>query len=292
MIKRIVFGLLLLAINNQSFSETFSKVTEGNFNPAKMYEYDYNLHNDSLCYNLSEFEISSIITVKDYKKYLAHLKKTKKIKRSIDYFKNSYNGPIIFIEFLLKEKKAENLPMIGLSWLQCVQYCIWKSKQDFKNQDSVFYRLPHAGELYAAKIRSGIIYDEMGEGNSKESWENDSTFNSVPLYTINFPINELGGFLEGKFNSDVHHHLFCFMPEIKNYVEQVKIFGNNLNMFKLNFPGEIHQILANKGYFFIGFRIIKTTIEHENHIAREIWKIDPKKWKKTLKDEIFELENL
>jgi hypothetical protein len=63
-------------------------------------------------------------------------------------------------------------------------------------------------------------------------------------------------------------------------------------MFKLNFSGETHQILANKGYFFIGFRIIKTTIEHENHIAREIWKIDPKKWKKTLKDEIFKLENL
>jgi hypothetical protein len=97
------------------------------------------------------FEISDFITYKEYKVYLASMKKDS----STSFYKSQLPDTNIAFKKEVYEKyinssEYDNYPVIGISWDNAMNYCKWKTLKENKDSIKVYYRLPDCSEWLSA----------------------------------------------------------------------------------------------------------------------------------------------
>ena len=106
---------------------------------------------DTIINEVKSFNISSFITLGEYKQYLESVKKDSSYVYYQSQFpdttfcsKNIYNKYIT-------DKVYEKLPAIGVSWDNAMNYCRWRTlKENKKDSITFIYRLPFCSEWLAA----------------------------------------------------------------------------------------------------------------------------------------------
>jgi len=95
----------------------------------------------------NSFEISKLITLKEYNEYLEFVKANS----TRLFYKTQFPDTAIFLEKdikkYLKNKNLQNEAIVGISWENAMNFCKWKTLKDNKNGEIKFiYRLPYSSE--------------------------------------------------------------------------------------------------------------------------------------------------
>ena len=146
----LVSFLIVTSFSVKRKKEFFHKIPLQTLNLDSIIR-DSNIHEK---FTISEFEISDFITLKSYKEYLNAVLKDS----GVVYYKSQLPDSLMASQSTLKEyitqRKYEHEPVIGISWQNARNYCVWKTSADFPNSmndtNSYYYRLPLASEWVAA----------------------------------------------------------------------------------------------------------------------------------------------
>lgn len=101
---------------------------------------------------LDRFSLSEFITYGQYKQYLTELQKDSSIEYYISQRPDSNIAPSaeVYSEYV-NSTLFDNEPVVGISWDNAMNYCIWKTLKDNKsNKIKFIYRLPSTREWLAA----------------------------------------------------------------------------------------------------------------------------------------------
>lgn len=141
--KTNYFLLVLLLISTVAFGQRKFRSVE----KTSMYTKDYLLGNspDSTLtpVNFEAFEVSELVTWKDYKLFLAEVKRTKG-----DYYFNIFlpDAPKDYVNEALHTKKHDKDVVTGVSWIEAVEYCYWKTVYDNELTFEFTYQIPTLDE--------------------------------------------------------------------------------------------------------------------------------------------------
>lgn len=101
---------------------------------------------------LEQFSLSEFITYGAYKEYLNEIKKDSSPNYYISQRPDSNIAPTAEIySAYVNSNKFDNEPVLGISWDNAMNYCIWKTLRENKSDKIKFiYRLPSVKEWLAA----------------------------------------------------------------------------------------------------------------------------------------------
>lgn len=205
------------------------------------------------------FETTDLITLREYKEFLSFLKSTYAEKHFRRFLPDSsIVTNRLDYEKYLNDPIYENYPALGISWENAISFCIWKSRQEQLDLNSQYYRFPNLSEYAAihkyhdSTISSHLVHDDYSE------WSIVSKDESYNFYR-NQPIHQLDLFTDYVYiaeNDDV--------PALKRKI----VLGNNFHFKRHNlFFNEWYSFYQNKGYPFVGFRLVKATLNSEHDSA-------------------------
>lgn len=126
---------------------------------------------------VDSFEISTQVTLKLYKAYLADMKHDS----SEAYYKKQFPDTTICTKEVyqkyLSNPEFESDPVVGITWLCAINFCKWLTLKDFTNDSSFRYRLPEESEWIFAYnyLKSNPIIFE----NKLSDWTYDAYDESV-----------------------------------------------------------------------------------------------------------------
>lgn len=208
---------------------------------------------------VKEFEISNFITFKEYKIYLASVKKDSSLKfystqlpdTSICINIETYNKYISDIEY-------DNYPVLGISWDNAMNYCKWKTKQDNPKDTTIFfYRLPHCSEWLAAKyyFEKNKIVNDLNKKYS--DWLINSKDESHFFFTGT----------EATFTYDY----FYVHSKVEAKVLKRKFVIGNSYLFQKEKLMDFYTFsyYANEGYRQIAFRYVKDYGDQSNYYSKK-----------------------
>jgi hypothetical protein len=222
----------------------------------------YTLHGDKnykKAQNVEAFEISEQVTFKEYKEYLAAIKKDSSEK----YYLNQLPDTNIAIDkdvynTYITAKAYDNYPVLGISWDNAMNYCKWKTIKD-NGSDSInfIYRLPRVTEWLAA-------YDYLKESNAKHDFNqnySDWLLNSFEESAYNFA-HEL--------NLDLTYDA---LEEDSPALKRKRVLGNSYLYTKEKPLNLIWYGYEYEGYRQIAFRYVKVKINEAEKSVIKKWKL-------------------
>lgn len=193
---------------------------------------------------VASFQISELITFKEYKKYLKEVR--------IDSSEVFYNTQLpdsniapsdIWNEYITS-KKYDNYPVLGLSWNAAMNYCKWLTlKETISDSSEIVYRLPYMSEWLCANY-----YLE------KSKLQHD--FNKKYSDWLIVPFDES----RYNFNSgDFWYDYFYFHSETDPpSLKRKRIIGSSYLFNGLNYK---HYGYSDRGYNYVSFRLVKEKIK-------------------------------
>lgn len=96
------------------------------------------------------FQISNLVTYKEYKEYLSDIKKDSLEAYYQTQLPDSNIGSIEVRNKYINSSEYNNLPVLGISWDNAMNFCKWKTLKENKDSILFIYRLPNCSEWLAA----------------------------------------------------------------------------------------------------------------------------------------------
>lgn len=196
---------------------------------------------------IEKFEISSLVTLKEYKVYLEDIKQDS----GYTYYKTQLPDTNIGTKEIhahyISTKKYEAYPVVGISWENALNYCKWKTIKENPGSIRYIYRLPKASEWIAALeyLKNQQIAHDLNHDYS--DWllvirdESSKEFKS--------------------FHSDnkTWHYDFVYLHKMKDppALKRKIVIGNSFLYQGERILHHNYSYYANQGYRQIGFRLVK-----------------------------------
>lgn len=99
---------------------------------------------------INKFQISELVTFKDYKYYLKEIKKDSSDHYYQTQLPDSNIGSTAVRDQYLTSAEYDDFPVLGISWDNAMNYCKWKTLMENKDSIEFIYRLPDYSEWLAA----------------------------------------------------------------------------------------------------------------------------------------------
>lgn len=99
---------------------------------------------------INSFQISNLITLKEYKEYLRAIKNDSSEAYYQTQLPDSGIGSVEVRNRYINRSEYNNLPVVGISWDNAMNFCKWKTLNENKDSILFIYRLPHCSEWLAA----------------------------------------------------------------------------------------------------------------------------------------------
>ena len=199
------------------------------------------------------FDAAQLITLGEYKEFLTFLAQEYDENKAISYFPDS---SICFDVADYTAYKTDTIyekyPVLGVSWENAMSYCIWRSRKDDIVQQGYYYRLPNYTE-YAAIRKMDSLHPEY-----KLICKDYSEWSIVSKDETTFYFAKSS---ESKLDF-LNYHFFAENTDPLALKRKV-IFGNNFHFKRKNVYFNNFSKYQNKGYHYVGFRLIKKEIPNE-----------------------------
>ena len=214
----------------------------GFITPATTKRKDYKMDVDA-------FDVSSQITLGEYKIYL----KDMKADSSGEFYLSQFPDSSILLKALYKEYMStpsyDNYPIVGVSLDNALNFCKWKTLKDNKSDSLKFiYRLPITSEWLGA-------YDHLNKNKIKNDFNknySDWLLSSYEEASYDFSANS-----DPIFALDI-----VFLGKHSERVMKRHRFIGDSYFFQREGLSEAYGYgYADKGYKFVSFRIIKHRID-------------------------------
>jgi Sulfatase-modifying factor enzyme 1 len=210
---------------------------------------------------VDSFEISSQVTFKQYKLYLESVKKDSSYNFYLSQLPDSNITSKENYSIYISNKKYDDFPVLGITWLAAMNYCKWRTLQENKSTNFKFiYRLPQLGEWLAA-------YNYlMNTGNKNDFSRNYSDWTITDYYEggISVIVGSSFGFYAP------------FLPKKGNYRDNPRrvVIGDSylFQCEQLSQHFFAHYIF--NGFREVGFRLIKERLkesDNSNVFLKNIW---------------------
>lgn len=202
--------------------------------------------------DMHPFQISSLITYREYKEYLLVIKKDSSRRFYISQLPDSAMClPAVYRKYITGIQ-YDNFPVMGISWDAAMNYCRWKTKVNNKDSIHYIYRLPCESEWLTA-------YNYL----NKASIKNDFNKNYSDWLLNAFDENAMMVFDTTQSN---HWAGFDYVGLASangpNMLKEKVVIGDSY-LFKLTSFSEYNDIpyFSFKGYRQVGFRYVKEPID-------------------------------
>lgn len=163
-------------------------------------------------YLVNPFEYSDLITLGEYKAYLNDIK----LDSSSAYFREQLPKPSNNDELVmtyLNDDEYDDYPVMGISWVAAMNYCVWRGNQDGKT-----YQLPTNTEWIALMINAGNYVDSKYAEWLLTSYDEsvyDFAYKIVPDYTYNALPDDPPALKRKRFAGNSFHS--CFNDPLSNW---------------------------------------------------------------------------
>ncbi len=251
----ILMLLVLSSFKMTDFDNKLQKIPSQDVDLCKFLD----LENQSYNVTINEFEVSTFITFKEYKLFMAEMKN---ILPEIQYLSllpdsNMINSSIY--QKYINSSEYDNMPVVGISWDNAMKYCKWLT---FKNNDKenikYIFRLPTLPEYLTA-------YNHLMRSNTNIDFNKtfaDWLLNANDNFT-NYNYMEYGD----KYFNYYYFHQANDLQILKTKM----VFGNNF-IYKRNQIKQNNELIyyANEGYKHIAFRIVKVDLLKSRNSENQI----------------------
>ena len=200
------------------------------------------------------FEATQLITLGEYKEFLTFLAQEYDENKAIFYFPDSsICFAVADYTTYLTDTIYEKYPVLGVSWENAMSYCIWRSRKDDLIQQGFYYQLPDFTEYAAIRKKDSLSPELNLIREDYSEWSmvtKDEAYLEIAV-EIKFSLN---------FFNYIHIEKENDHPAFKRKV----ILGNNFHFKRKNlFFNDFYSRYQNKGYHYVGFRMIKKEIPNE-----------------------------
>lgn len=194
------------------------------------------------------FEATQLITLGEYKEFLTFLAQEYDENKAISYLPDSsICFAVVDYTTYLSDTIYEKYPVLGVSWENAMSYCIWRSRKDDLMQQGFYYQLPDFTEYAAIRKKDSLspelnlIREDYSEWSMVSKDETLWEFALIRKSNLKF----LNYIRLGEEND---------VPAAK----RKEILGNNFHFKRKNlFINDFRSYYQNKGYHYVGFRLIK-----------------------------------
>ncbi|MBL7890732.1 MAG: SUMF1/EgtB/PvdO family nonheme iron enzyme [Bacteroidia bacterium] len=238
--------MLLFAGTTASAQQIFYSIPKQELNLYKMIGNE----NKKSIQTIKEFEISKQVTLKEYKEYLAAIKKDSSEAFYRTQLPDTSIGTKAVREKYLNEKQYEDFPVLGISWDNAMNYCKWKTIKENKDSIRIIYRLPHCSEWLSAHY-----YLE----NTKQKHDLNKNYSDWTLATYDESF-----FLFNKANEPINFffdHFYFHSSNDARVLKRKRVMGNNFFYQQDKKFMDFASFYANDGYKYIGFRCVKEQVK-------------------------------
>ena len=200
------------------------------------------------------FEVTQLITIGEYKEFLTFLAQEYDENKAISYFPDSsICFAVVDYTTYLSDTIYEKYPVLGVSWENAMSYCIWRSRKDDLMQQGFYYQLPDFTE-YAAIRKKDSLSPEL---NLIREDYSEWSMNSKDEPSLGFTVTR-------KFKLYYLSYIYLGEKEDPLALKRKEILGNNFHFKRKNlFINDFRSYYQNKGYHYVGFRLIKKEIPNE-----------------------------
>lgn len=213
----------------------------------------------SISITVNSFQISGLVTLKEYKTYLDAVRKDSSEIFYRSQLPDSSIGTKETRQIYLTDPVYEDYPVLGISWESAMNFCKWKTLKELPANGipDYIYRLPNCSEWLSAyqyvtdngvdhdfsknysdwliSSRDGKIFEEETGGN-----------NDLPIY-----INPQRSYLWPY--DEIYYHKPSDSPALKYKL----VIGNSYWYGQPYFLYHSFRYPAHAGYPYIGFRYVK-----------------------------------
>ncbi len=210
-------------------------------------------------YHVQSFEVSKKVTLKEYKDFLAAMRRDSGEVYYLQLLPDSTIGTAAQYTRYLSEKEFEKFPVVGVSWINAMRYCVWLNLQENDVHALTYcYRLPSKAEWLRANEYLG-----KNKGSDFNKGYADWLITSYFEASYDF-IHDL--------NPDIDAD-----PERASKAVRKLFMGNS---WRIHFqdPNTYSGLFEyrEKGLPFLGFRYVKEPIEKAT--SAEVLQYLKKKW--------------
>lgn len=194
--------------------------------------------------HVGSFEISTLVTFKEYKVYLKEIKKDSSKEYYYKQLPDSSIAPLDVWNKYVTSNEYDKYPVLGIRWESAMNYCKWKTLKETVNDSlSVIYELPNMSEWLAAKHYLDL-----------KKVKHDFSKNYSDWLIVTFDESVYNFFSKNYTYDYSYYHQNFDPPSLK----RKRIIGNSylFNGLKQKYYG-----YADKGYRYVGFRYVKRIFE-------------------------------
>lgn len=195
---------------------------------------------------IKAFEISKQVTLKEYKEYLASIKKDSSETFYRSQLPDSSIGTKTIRDKYLNDKQYEEFPVLGISWDNAMNYCKWKTLKENNDTLRIVYRLPHCSEWLAA-------FNYLENNKQKHDLNKNYSDWSLATYDESFYAFDQN---DEPINFFFDHFYFHTSNESR-VLKRKRVIGNNYFYQQDKHFMDYSSFYANEGYKYIGFRCVK-----------------------------------
>lgn len=256
----ILLLLILSSLKIASSDGKLQKIPSQEVDLCKLLD----LKNQSYNVTINEFEISSFITFKEYKVFLAEMKNVVSENQYLSLLPDSNMINSTIYQKYINSIEFDNMSVVGISWDNAMKYCKWLTfKNNEKDNIKYIYRLPSLPEYLTAynHFLSNKINNDLNKDFA--DW----------LLNTN---DNLGNYNDKVYGDKYFNYFYFHKPNDNQVLKAKMVFGNNF-MYKRNQFKQNYELIyyANEGYKQIAFRIVKVDLlksrNSENQKVLKYW---------------------
>lgn len=205
----------------------------------------------------SLFQTSQLITLRQYKQFLAFLKTEYNEGKANQYLPDSsITNTLEDYNKYLRDTVYEKYPVLGISWENAVAYCIWKTREDQLENENLYYRLPNFTEYAAIRKydsihpKENLVKEDYSEWSIVSKDESMYSFSKASLIRLSSLLN----------------YVYFAESEDPPSMKRKNVVGNNFHFKRNNlFFNEWYSMYQDKGYPFVGIRIVVADINVDSN---------------------------
>ncbi|MES2555269.1 MAG: SUMF1/EgtB/PvdO family nonheme iron enzyme [Bacteroidota bacterium] len=201
-------------------------------------------------HEIPAFEISKQVTFREYKQYLAAVRKDS----SEQYYRTQLPDSSIAKradwETYISNKIYDDYPVLGISWENAMNYCKWKTLKENKSKTDILfiYRLPKCSEWLAAKH-----YLETNELESDFS----KNYSDWLLGTKDESFWDLGN---NSWRQWPYDYTYFHKTDDPIVMKRKLVIGDSYRYQLENQADSFFSYYATEGYRQVAFRIVKENV--------------------------------
>ncbi|MBS1510521.1 MAG: SUMF1/EgtB/PvdO family nonheme iron enzyme [Bacteroidetes bacterium] len=237
------------------------KIPQRDFFPYRVLCYDSSLQrvetkrDVDFKMTIPAFQVSALITWKEYKQYLEEVKKDSAAAFYIAQLPDSTITTTESYQQLISSSSFDDYPVPGISWLAALNYCKWRTLKENKSDSILFYyRLPKPSEWLCA-------YEYL-QGSCKahdfsklfSDWTMGTYFDGMYGFKNDFPLD------------------FIYLPVANQLNSKRKIvLGNSFLFQSPQLQYYLGLYFYDKGYRQTGFRLVTVPVHSDTATEKNLF---------------------